>query len=106
MTKQPADQEAARELALFAINDGALYHDRSSAAILNLARKRERGTYDHDRSVKLWRYVADEAARLYTKAHDSSDAGTFGIFTPATRDMTAVELRDHYYEQVAEAGEG
>ena len=39
MTKQPANEIDARELALYATNDGDLYRQRAQPIMLNLARK-------------------------------------------------------------------
>jgi hypothetical protein len=74
MTKhrEPADPTAARELTLFAVNDGDLYRQRAQPIIKNLARKMTKGVYNHDLACKGWRYLADDAAKRYTKEFGDS----------------------------------
>ena len=92
--KQEANEHAATELHLYATNDSHLHHHSALPIIDNLKRKVKKGTYDHEKATKLWRYHADRAADKYKK-----EFGT-GHFTPATRDMAAKEMRDHYDEHV------
>lgn len=95
----------ARELALFAENDGDLYRTSVQPIIANLARKVAAGTYDAGKAVALWRYAADSAAQRYTRAFSTPGPnGSFGCFDPATRQAVAVMLADSYAEQVAEVG--
>ena len=98
--KQPADPVTARELALYAINDSNTHHGCTAAVIANLARKRRKGTYNPTLAPKAWRYVADLAAKRYT--HEFGTPGA-RIFSPADRDMAALEIMEHYEEAVAEA---
>ena len=98
--KQPADPVAARELALYAINDSSTYRGYTAAVIANLARKRRKGTYNPTLAPAAWRYVADQAAKRYT--HEFGTPGT-RIFSPSDRDMAALEIMEHYEEAVAEA---
>lgn len=95
----------ARELALFAENDGDLYRASVQPIIASLARKIAAGTYDAAKAVTLWRYAADSAAQRYTRAFSTPGPnGSFGCFDPATRQAVAVMLADSYAEQVAEVG--
>lgn len=103
MTTQPVDTEAARELALYAVNDATIYHQKIQPIIKNLARKIKRGTYDAALAPKAWRYAADMAAVRYTCEFDANTVGPFGCFTPATRDLAAVEIAEHYAEELQEA---
>ena len=91
-----ADHVAARELALYAVNTGRLYRERATPIITNLRRKKAKGTYDAVLAVKAWRHLADAAAKEYARE--------FGPvrFNPATRDIAAVEIADHYEETVNE----
>lgn len=92
---QTACTTAAHELALYAVNVGSLYTQRAQPIMRNLARKMKRGTYDATLAIKAWRYLADDAAKLYSREHG-------GTFSPATRDLAAVEIAAHYAEQLAE----
>ena len=99
MTKQP-DLIAARELALFAENDGGLYQRRALPIIANLARKIAAGTFDGAKAVTLWGYLADDAAKEYVRQ--------FSPMTPfdkATRRAAAILLGDGYADAVAESAE-
>ena len=101
-SKGPADTVAARELALYAENigpgtGGYVYNQRVSI-IANLRRKLKKGVYNHTLAAKLWRYWMDTAAKEYTKEFGGS--GTYGIFTPATRDAAAKIVADDLREEV------
>ena len=45
-----SDDTDARELALFAVNDGALYRSRVQPILANLARKTAKGIYEIGRA--------------------------------------------------------
>ena len=96
-----ADQVAARELYLYAVNDAGLYHSHTQPIIANLAKKRRRGIYDQDKALILWGYLADDAAKRYNKEHGTGTRW-FELFTVATRSETARELAAHYAEELAE----
>lgn len=99
------DDHAARELTLYAENDGDLYRARVQPIIANLARKVAAGTYDAARALTLWRYAADDAAQRYTRAHGGPGPhGSYGCFDTATRQAVAVALAAGYAEAVAETG--
>ena len=97
------DKEGARELALYAINNGELYRQRTQPVILNQASKLAADTFDPTQAPKIWRYVADDAAQRYTRefvVHGSN--GTYGPFNVASRVAAAAEIAEHYREDVAE----
>ena len=89
------DYEAARELFLFISNDGDLYRLRTTHIIDNLAKKKAKGVFDHEKSLTLWKYLADDGAKKYAK-----DYG--GSFDVPTRKMTAKMLADYYDEHIDE----
>jgi len=96
----------ARELTLFAENDGDLYRSRIQPIIQNLARKVAAGTYDADKALTLWRYAADDAAQRYTRAHGTPGPhGAYGSFSVATRKACAAMLAEGYAESVADAAQ-
>lgn len=98
MSRTEANATDARELALYAVNDGGLYERHALPIIANLARKMAAGTYDAALALKAWQYLADDAAKAYSK-----DFGPCS-FDKATRELAAREIADHYAEQLAEAG--
>ncbi len=97
------DQDAARELFLFAYSDGKLYQQRILPIIKNLQKKVAKGTYDKELAVKAFQYAADDAAKRYDKefsgTHSSNMGGTFSV---ATRKETARQLLEHYTEHIFE----
>jgi len=97
------DHTDARELTLFATNDGDLYRARIQPIIQNLARKTAAGTFDPARAPTLWRYAADDAAQRYTREHGAPGPhGSYGSFDVATRKACAAMLAESYAENVAE----
>jgi len=92
----------SRELVLFAANDENLYRQRIHPVLKNLAIKKAKGTYDPTLALKLWKYVADDAAQRYTKENGGSGNGTYGIFTPADRRDAAKDLQEEYAENLEE----
>ena len=77
----------ARELTLHADNDQQLYRSSHQPIIKNLSRKHAKGTYDHDKAGKLWKYHADRAAKSYEKQHG-------GKFSVADRKAAASHFAD------------
>lgn len=65
--KQP-DQNFAYELGFVIENYEPLYK-QLMAIEENMRRKMKRGTYDFEKSIKGFRYVADAAARYYKREH-------------------------------------
>jgi len=94
-SSKAGDYEAARELFLFGSNDGNLYRSRTTAIIDNLAKKYVKGIFDAEKSLILWKYWADDAAKRYAK-----DYG--GSFDVPTRKLVAKMAADYYAEHIAE----
>jgi len=87
-------------LALWAVNDGEIYQNFAKPALNSLARKILFGTYDADKAPGIWAYAADAAAKTYTKAHGTRDQSAFEMFDKATRQLAAVEIGEHYAEEL------
>lgn len=85
------------ELFLYVTNDRDLY-DRIKGVIVALRRKSRKNTYDHNKAVKAWRYVADRGNFFYKK-----DFGGNG-FKPAERENVAKRLADYYLDDIEGAG--
>jgi len=98
-----ADEAAARELSLFAVNHGELHRQRITPIIDNLNRKVKRGVYDHSKALKLWGYAADDAAQRYGKeiGGGGQPGPTVGGFNKATRMRAAQHIQDHYDDAIA-----
>lgn len=94
MTKEISTE--ARELQLFIENDGKLYRQQTQAIHRNLSRKHKQDKYDHALAPKLWKYLADNGAKEYTKEYDTTGFVSFGIFTPDMRREVAQSMADDY----------
>lgn len=94
-TKSMIYKETAesRELFLYAVNNGNLYQRMISGVIENLRKKAKKGTYNTDKAVDLWYYVATEASKLYNKDFGYS-------FSVSDRFTTAVDLEENFKEEV------
>lgn len=93
------DSEALRDLELFISNNRYLMTKRLPEFIKNMARKMARGTYDPKQAPKLFRYLVDEAAKLYAKEY-SVGTDWARIFSVPTRNALAAELADDYAQQI------
>lgn len=96
------DLEAARELALYTENDGRIYRLYSVPTIDNLKKKMGKGTYDKEKAVKAWGYVADAAAKQYAKEFAHAE-DWYRIYNAATRCEVARHLEEVYRVEYLEA---
>jgi len=93
----PAGEQT--ELRLFIDNDGTLYRQTTVPIQKNLTKKFVKGTYNHTKAVKLWKYLADAGAKKYSKDHsDGKDWNT--MFTVADRKAVAKELADAWLAEL------
>jgi len=65
------ERDQLEELEDFADSQWSLYLSREIPIQKNLQRKIDKGIFDFDKSVKLWRYWADDANQRYKKALES-----------------------------------
>ena len=98
------DSDAVNELDSFIQNDEDLYRRRFMPIITNIKRKMKRGVYDHEKSIKLWMYLIDDAAREYVKQHGSVDQDVKDMFPKETRLQVAQIIADREKENI-EKGE-
>lgn len=94
---------AARELELFADNTYSV-HRRKMEFYKNLATKKARGTYDREKSLKLWEYYAKEAAQAYVKEHGSSGDKWNVMFNKESRLAFCKSQREEF-EDLYKSGE-
>ena len=81
----------SRELFMYATNCGNLYRQQISPAIANLRKKAIKGTYDADKAVDLYYYIATAASDMYNRE--------FGYkFSVADRFTAAVDMEAYYRE--------
>lgn len=60
----------AKTLVLHADNDETLHNNSHTPIMKNLARKSQKGVYDHEKAKTLWMYHAERAAHSYASAND------------------------------------
>jgi hypothetical protein len=87
-----ADNEAARELELFAVNEGSLYRQRQAIEKALIGRMRK-DQYRDDLAPKAWMPWIDAAAKLYVKEFGSGRVDA--IFNKATRELAAANYAAH-----------
>ena len=98
------DSDAVNELDLFIMNDEDLYRRRFMPIITNIKRKIRRGVYDHEKVIKLWMYLVDDAARQYVQEFGTPDQDVKDMFPKETRLQVAQIIADREKENI-EKGE-
>ena len=98
------DSDAVNELDLFIMNDEDLYRRRFMPIITNIKRKIRRGVYDHEKVIKLWMYLVDDAARQYVQEFGTPDQDVKDMFPKETRLQVAQIIADREKENI-EQGE-
>lgn len=99
-----ANTHEARELSLYATNNGPLRFGRIDSIIMNLARKHVKGIYDPVLALKPWQSLADDMAKAYAKEFCGPDFD-LRSFSKATRKLAAQEIADYYDEAIREYAE-
>ena len=98
------DSDAVNELDSYLMNDEELYRRRFMPIIENIKRKMRRGIYDHEKVIKLWMYLVDDAAREYVKEFGTPDQDVKDMFPKETRLQVAQNIADREKENI-EQGE-
>lgn len=86
--------EEARELFLYATNDGELYRQMTTPVIENLKKKLAKGIYDADKAVDAYYHIATEASNKY---HED-----FGYAFSVTDRFTVAVNMEAYYKEIIE----
>ena len=103
------DSDAVNELDLFIMNDEDLYRQQFMPKILNLrkrfeplkgAPKKPNKTYDHQKAIKLWMYLVDDAARKYVQDNGSPAQDVKDMFPKETRLKVAQVIADREKENI------
>ena len=102
--KEAQDSDAVNELDLYLMNNEELYRRRFMPIIENIKRKMRRGIYDHEKVIKLWMYLVDDAAREYVKEFGTPDQDVKDMFPKETRLKVAQVIADREKENI-EQGE-
>ena len=94
------DQEAAREIQLYADNDSTLYYQKRLPILKNLSKKYIKGTYDINKAAKLWRYYIDAAMQKYNKEFGSRGNKWHELLSVSDRNILAhhyaIETKDEF----------
>jgi thymidine phosphorylase len=93
------DHHAAVELVNHANNNSGLYKTSHVPVAKNLDKKFKKGTYDHEKAKKLWKYHADRAADSYSKEYGDAKKG-HTMFSPATRKKAAEHFADAHHAEM------
>ena len=101
---EAVDSDAVNELDSYINNNEDLYRRRFMPIISNIRRKMKRGVYDHEKVIKLWMYLVDDAAKAYVDEHGSIDQDVKDIFPKETRLQVAQVIADREKENI-EQGE-
>ena len=98
------DSDAVNELDSYIMNNEDLYRRRFMPIISNIKRKMAKGVYDHEKVIKLWMYLVDDAAKAYIDEHGSMDQDVKDVFPKETRLQVAQVIADREKENI-EQGE-
>ena len=102
--KEAQDSDAVNELDSYIMNNEELYRRRFMPIIENIKRKLRRGIYDHEKVIKLWMYLVDDAAREYVKEFGNPAQDVKDMFPKETRLQVAQIIADREKENI-EKGE-
>lgn len=90
----------AHELHTYADNHSRLYKTSHVPVAKNLEKKFKKGTYDHEKAKKLWKYHADRAAHEYAKEHGSPGQKGHHIFSSTARKNAASRMADAHHAEM------
>lgn len=100
MTSTTIDKPWATELALYILNDGNLYRQITRPWVLNLARKKVKGTYDRTLAIKGLDYLVKEGIKRYRKDFGVSQPVMTTAFNPATRKHAAEYILNYLQDEI------
>ena len=60
----------------------------------------KRNVYDHEKVIKLWMYLVDDAAKKYVKEFGSVDQDVADMFPKETRQQVARIISDRELENI------
>ena len=92
----------SRELALYTINTGEIYRGVTKSTIFNLSQKMRKGNFNNELAVKSFEHIAEYGAKMYQKEFGSPSSPWYKMFSVNARHEAAVEMLDHYMEEITE----
>lgn len=96
-TNQTFDEAQARELYLFAINDGVLYEQTVLPSIKMLQRKIKRGVFNEELATQ---YYSNTFARIAMDAYKKEFGSIGGRVNQATKNAFGAMMYDSLKEQI------
>ena len=95
--KLPANENEARELHSFIDNNYQLYQQQYLPILKMLTKRKLNGSYDSEKAIRAFENLAYTGAKKYRDDYSTFNSDNcIGGFTPATRRLTAIALRDQY----------
>lgn len=83
----------SQELFLYTTNDGEIYRRQITPAINNLRQKAIKGTYNQNKSIDLFYYIATAASNKYKKDFGYS-------FSVGDRFTAAADMANYYKDEI------
>lgn len=99
------DYELIAEIKLAALNDADLYRQQGKPIIDNLAKKMVKGTFDAEKAVKLYQYLADNAVKKYSVEQMGARSPTLTILSKPEREILAQHLFEAFAEEIQDTAE-
>jgi hypothetical protein len=100
------DYALITEVKLVAVNDGNLYRQQGRPIVENLAKKVAKGTFDSEKAVKLFGYLADSAVRKYSTEQMGFKKPTLTILSKPEREILAQHLLEAYADEIQDTAGG
>lgn len=100
--REPVDHDAARELELYIENTYELVAaDNSIGKNIerNLEKKVRKGTFDLDKSVRLWGYLMEAGAKRYAKEFGDGERAWSRMFNAPTREYVARRFAEEFQRE-------
>ena len=94
------------DIKMVAVNDGNLYRQQGRPIVENLARKMAKGTFDAQKAVKLFGYLADSAVRNYSVQQLDYKKPTLTILSKPEREILAQNFLEYYADEIKDASSG
>lgn len=99
-----SDPDLARDILLVADSDSGLYFRRRQPIEKNLFRKYKKGTFDLQRSAKLWLYYINDADKLYNREFVDRKAKGY-LLSVNDRKLLALEAANNFYQELLAGNE-
>jgi hypothetical protein len=103
--RRAGDAVSARELVLYAVNDGGLYPMRENIEA-NLRKKVAKGQFDPAKAPQAYSRWLETAAKQYNERHGSPGVPWHRVFDAPTRQLAAQEMVNDFIAEEGVQGRG